>query len=90
MVESRVKGAPQTSRRLIYTRFAACCMMSTSSEYSLDRATGTGRLLLYDHTTPDCSPWPDGIGKTRLGVALAQHLNGEIISADSRPGYLKV
>lgn len=27
---------------------------------------------------------PTASGKTRLGVALAQHLNGEIISADSR------
>ncbi|MBI1922179.1 MAG: tRNA (adenosine(37)-N6)-dimethylallyltransferase MiaA [Geobacter sp.] len=30
---------------------------------------------------------PTASGKTRLGVALARHLNGEIISADSRQVY---
>ncbi|HPK07884.1 MAG TPA: isopentenyl transferase family protein, partial [Aminivibrio sp.] len=30
---------------------------------------------------------PTASGKTRLGVALARELNGEIISADSRQVY---
>ena len=26
---------------------------------------------------------PAGVGKTRMGVALAKHFNGEVISGDS-------
>ena len=30
---------------------------------------------------------PTGVGKTRMGVALAKHFNGEVISGDSMQIY---
>ncbi|MCZ6675906.1 MAG: tRNA (adenosine(37)-N6)-dimethylallyltransferase MiaA, partial [Candidatus Poribacteria bacterium] len=37
-----------------------------------------------------CIVGPTGVGKTEIGIRLAQHLNAEIVSLDSRQIYRRM